>query len=742
MYLTGRLTTACSGRRCAPPLMPGVRRLTVSHVLKGGSMRHRRIGPLPLRSTTLGLLIGAALMVGMPAFASRVDAQVDRSKPVATTPGPVEWQFSEPQPDWKPAPVAPGLQTVELLRTTDALRVTLSKAADSSTRTLQGSIYVDLSDWRREDWADVVVRARTTGSVNAMSINATAGGAAESRGLGTTPIVRDGLIHTYRILLDWGGQQTGSWRRMELQFQALEPVAPGTIDILSVRVVPTAVARPQGRITETVLEPSQLKSDFALFRRALEEAHPALYRWTTKQQLDAEFARAEAKLTRPMTLLQFRSVLAPVLAAIKDGHLQFPRYRGDEIRAVLNATKQFPLALTFESTRAFVVLNQGLDDRVKPGMEVLAINGESLANILQRILPNLVQDGDNRSHQLYQLGIDRGFFQIGRPGGTGFSEAYRLYIGDPSSFRTTLRDPQTGKTVVVDLAGATVAEAAVNAESNPVNHDVLAGLDALRTLGNTARNSIRYLDGEDTAILTPGFQASFPEFLKEAFAGLRSKGTKNLIIDVRGNTGGPDLYPLLLFSYLSSKEELPARPRVYMKTFQPSFARYTNQEIDPAIRPYFGSAGGFWAPAPGGGWLMTEKYFAGIDVDKPTENHFAGPVYILMDGGTFSAGAAIPGMAARAKRATLIGEETGGAIGGDTGGGDIGPTLPASHLHFRIPMEAYFTAEAYLTAGDDSSGRRGHLPTHEVRQSVADLARGRDTALEFTRELIRDRKGR
>ncbi|HEU0072969.1 MAG TPA: S41 family peptidase [Dehalococcoidia bacterium] len=704
-------------------------------------MEHGRIGPLPLGSTMIGLLIGAALIVGMPAFASRVEAQVDRSKPVATTPGPVEWQFSEPQPDWKPAPVAPGLKTVELERTTDALRVILSKGADSSTRTLQGSIYLDLPDWRREDWADVVVRARTTGSVNAMSINATRGGSAEFRGLGTTPIVRDGLIHTYRILLDWGGQQTGSWRRIELQFRALEPVAPSTIDLLFVRVVPTAVARPQGRITETILEPSQLKSDFGLFRLALEEAHPALYRYATERQLDAEFARAEAKLTRPMTLLQFRNVLAPVLAAIKDGHTQFPRYRGDEIRAVVNASKQFPLALTFElePTRAFVVLNQGLDDRVKPGMEVLAINGQSLANILQRILPNLMQDGDNRSHQLYQLGIDRGFFQNGRPGATGFSEAYRLYIGNPSSFRTTLHDPQTGKTVVVDLAGATLTEAAVNAESNPVNHDVLAGLDALRTVGNTARNSIRYLDGEDTAILRPGdLGPTFPEFLKEAFAGLRSKGTKNLIIDVRGHTGGFDLSPRLLLSYLSSKEELPAPGRVYMKTFQPSFARYTHQDIDPAIRPYFGSAGGFWAPAPGGGWLMTEKYFAGIDVDKPTENHFAGPVYILMDGGTFSAGAAIPGMAARAKRATLIGEETGGAIGGDTGGGDIGPTLPASHLHFRIPMEAYFTAEAYLTAVD---ARRGILPTHEVRQSVADLARGRDTALEFTRELIRNRKG-
>jgi len=43
--------------------------------------------------------------------------------------------------------------------------------------------------------------------------------------------------------------------------------------------------------------------------------------------------------------------------------------------------------LTFESERAFVVLNRGRDERVRPGMEVLAIDGQSLAETLRRILP-------------------------------------------------------------------------------------------------------------------------------------------------------------------------------------------------------------------------------------------------------------------------------------------------------------------------------------------------------------------
>jgi hypothetical protein len=671
-------------------------------------MTRSRVDALALGSTIIGLLSGAALVADM-------SAQVDRSESPATIPGTVEWRFSEPQPDWKPGLPLPGVEMAGLERMTDALRVTLPKPTEPSTRTLQGGIYVDLPDWRREEWAEVVVRARTTGSVNNMSIGLNPwegvppAGATQAtfqlRG-GVTPIVRDGLVHTYRIHLDWGSQLTSPWRRVGLQFQAFGFVRPATIDVLSVRVVPAAAEAAQGRVTETTLEPPQLKSDFALFRQALEEAHPSLYRYTTKRELDAQFARAEAKLTRPMTILQFRNVLAPVRAVIKDGAGPFINYQGDEIFAATVSSKQFPLALTFESERAFVVLNQGLDERVKPGVEVLAINGQSLAEILQRILPNIAQYGDVRTYQMYQLGIDRGFFQQGIPGRTGFSEAYRLYIANPASFRTTLRDPQTRKTVVVDLAGVTLPEAAANAEKNPVNRDVLAGLGTLRALH--PRNGIRYFDGEDTAILTPSWDPNTPDFYKEAFAGLRSKGTKNLIIDMRGNTGGFDQYPVLLFSYLTSKE-FRSIERIYMKTFQPSFKQYTNREFDPATDTYYGPAAGIWKPDPSGGWLMTEKYPI-IGVQKPSENHFDGAVYILIDGASISATAEFCATADFYKRATFIGEETGGAAEGDTGG-DIGPTLPESHLHPRVPGEAYFSVV------DKSNRRRGTLPKHAVMQT-------------------------
>jgi hypothetical protein len=664
-------------------------------------------------------------------------ASLEGSEGPSDVPATVEWRFDQAQPDWKPTLPLQGSKKVELERTTDALRVTLLEASRISDGSL-GGIYVDLPDWRREEWAKVVVVARTTSSVNSMSIGLNpregvlpAGATQatfEARG-GVTPIVRDGSIHTYRIHLDWGSQRTGPWQRVGLHFKAPQP---GSIDILSVRVLPAAAEQTRDRVTETTLEPPQLKSDFALFRKALEEAHPALYRYTTKREMDAAFASAEANLTRPMTLLQFRNVLAPVLASIRDGHTGFAAYQGDEISSVLASARQFPLALAFDWTRAVVLLNQGLDERVKPGMEVVAINGQSVEEILQRILPNLTRDGDVRTFQMYQLGMwaadprSRGFFQVGRPGRTGFSEAYRLYVSDPLGFQTTLRDRQTQQTIVVDLAGVTDAEAAVNLEENPVNRDVLTGLRTLRI--GAPRQAIRFLDGEDTAVLTPGFQGDFPDFLEKTFAELGRRGTGTLIIDMRGNTGGNDVYPGLLFSYLTSQTFRSNHPS-YMKTFQPSFIEYSAlAEIDPVTDPYYGTTAGLWTPDPRGGWLMTEKYPM-VGMREPADTPFDGTVYVLMDGGTFSAASAFTATADFYERAIFVGEETGG-VGGGAGGSDVGPTLPKSLLHTGFAIEAEYTVVA-------GSNRRGTLPTYAVKQTIDDLTKGRDTVLEFTRELIR-----
>jgi hypothetical protein len=164
----------------------------------------------------------------------------------------VEWRFDQSQPDWNPLlqPTAnSAAKNVQLERRSDALRLALTEGSRQADKLLHGGIYVDLPGWRREEWARLVVRFRTT-SVTTMFIglnrqegvlpaNATPEQATFFRAGGTMPILRDGLVHTYEIGPDWGNDgRAGLWWRVGLDFTASEP---GSVDILSVSVVPITV---------------------------------------------------------------------------------------------------------------------------------------------------------------------------------------------------------------------------------------------------------------------------------------------------------------------------------------------------------------------------------------------------------------------------------------------------------------------------------------------------------------------
>ena len=65
----------------------------------------------------------------------------------------------------------------------------------------------------------------------------------------------------------------------------------------------------------------QLRNDFAVFRSALEEAHPGLYFYKTKNTIDSIFSSAYNSITELMTANEFTILLSKVTSQIGDGHL-------------------------------------------------------------------------------------------------------------------------------------------------------------------------------------------------------------------------------------------------------------------------------------------------------------------------------------------------------------------------------------------------------------------------------------
>ncbi len=177
-------------------------------------------------------------------------ATIEGSEVPADLPEAVEWRFDEPQPDWKPViPLNPSSKPVRTTRTEDALRLFLDE--DSAFvdpfggRLLKGGIYTDLPEWKREDWAYVILRARSIEKVGSLDIGfnlrqrpgPTASEQGPFRFDGEyVEVINDGSVHTYLIRADWSwGEWEGPWKQIGIEVSGQDPAC---FDILSVSVIP------------------------------------------------------------------------------------------------------------------------------------------------------------------------------------------------------------------------------------------------------------------------------------------------------------------------------------------------------------------------------------------------------------------------------------------------------------------------------------------------------------------------
>jgi arylsulfatase A-like enzyme len=172
-------------------------------------------------------------------------ASIEGSEVAAEVPAVVAWRFDEPQPDWKPIiPRDSEVEPAQITRSDEALLLTLTDDNRFGEGGPRGGLYVDLPDWQRDDWAYVLVRARTSDQIRNLNIlfnlresSDTAGGLSAFAYFGeSVAVIGDGSVQTYLLRADWsGGRWQGPWRQLALGFDAEEP---GSIEVLSIQVIP------------------------------------------------------------------------------------------------------------------------------------------------------------------------------------------------------------------------------------------------------------------------------------------------------------------------------------------------------------------------------------------------------------------------------------------------------------------------------------------------------------------------
>ncbi|MEP7000260.1 MAG: hypothetical protein ABI969_07260, partial [bacterium] len=144
--------------------------------------------------------------------------------------------------------------------------------------------------------------------------------------------------------------------------------------------------------TSPTLSAAELQADFAVLRNALEEAHGALNRFTPKPALGKQFDNVRARLNEPMSRFVFIELVSETIAAIHDGHSRL-EYDSATTSAVARA-RLMPLRAVLEGPRLIVLFNDTPGDTmIRPGMEIVSVNGHRSGELVSRILPTISGDG-------------------------------------------------------------------------------------------------------------------------------------------------------------------------------------------------------------------------------------------------------------------------------------------------------------------------------------------------------------
>lgn len=478
-----------------------------------------------------------------------------------------------------------------------------------------------------------------------------------------------------------------------------------------------------------------LKSDINYIQHKLQKLHPDLYHYISKKELDYKFDSLRSSITIPLTSNDFYFRISPVIASIKQGHTQInpltKKLRSAEKKKV--STKgTTPLSLfDFElfDNKLYITKNYSKDSSICIGTEVLAVNGTKPSDLLNKYRPTFSSDGFNATFINYRLakGFPRFFYYE-----NGIMDSISCELKYNDSISTlVLRKPVKPKPSTIKKTKEQIA-AAKKLQQAESKRKKLYGYDALKRT-YSKQLSFPTKDSSIAVIRIADFvKGNYRKFYKNSFSKLDSLKTKTLVIDLRNNTGGALREVSYLYSYLAdSSYRFVTKSEVSSKTSLWHIIPFKNKPLSQqAIQTLLIPSIICWDVYS---FLLTSKGkdgkyrfpFPESRLAHPKEKRVKGKVYVLINGGSFSASSLLSTNLQGSKRATFIGQETGGAYNGCVAGLMPVLTLPKTKLNIRFGL---LVCQAPFQSETDG---HGILPDKEINTTIQDRIKANDPELEW-----------
>lgn len=414
---------------------------------------------------------------------------------------------------------------------------------------------------------------------------------------------------------------------------------------------------------------AELRADYSLLRKILEQKHPSLYWYTSKDSMDFYFDSLYNQIADSMTELQFGwKIVAPLSQKIHCGHTSFGMSKAWG-RYIRNKTiPSFPLYCKVWNDTIVVLgsLNRS-DSSLKRGTLITSINGMKNHAMLSKLFGYLPTDGYATNVNYSRLSNSFPYYHrnvfglyknytVGYIDSTGKEQNIRLgmYSPDTSKAKDSIKRIQKR---IKEPGKKQWAEAA---RFLTIDSTRSTGILTIHTFSNGEKRHLR-------------------KFLRRSFQQLADQKIKHLIIDIRSNGGGDVGVSTVLTRYIRNSK-FKIGDTVYSKArgFAP-FTKYVNQAFWANIGLRFithrSGDGNFHFGFYERHWFYPKK-----------KNHFNGNVYVLINGPTFSASTLFCNSVKGQSNVLLVGEETGGGWYGNNGLLIPDITLPNTGLRMRLPF--------------------------------------------------------
>lgn len=492
----------------------------------------------------------------------------------------------------------------------------------------------------------------------------------------------------------------------------------------------TSVDRYNAHIDQAI-SVDQLKKDVDFVHKKLIKNHPKLDYYLPKDQITYKFDSLKQSIQEPLKPNEFFLQIQHVVSNLRHGHTDvmplFKKSTKKELKAYKNSIGPLSQLSTFwHNDSLYVVSTTTKDSTIIPGSVIVKIDDLAPQKLVEKYKHTFYGDGFGSTY--FQNRLTRNFI----------SYFYNLEEETKDSILYTFsyQGKEYQQMVYRKFKKEDKKE---NKKNDSIVQQPMVKVPSVKKLktyhyslnksSNSYARTLSFPTNDSAFAVLKVSTFSYGDFAKDykaIFEKVKAYKVRNLVLDLRNNGGGRLADSYQLFSYLVPNQteflddQIVVSGSAVQRTIYQIFPKY----LRPIVYPFSFIS-----------YFITKKNNASESHIKPalsrikTKNPvtaYDGNLYVMINGGSYSASALIASNLKGFNRAYFVGEETGGDANGSVAGLMPNFKLPYSKLNFQIGT-VFLQPKHYKT---DTIGH-GVYPHTVVQTTLEDRIKNIDPQLRW-----------